>query len=534
MDGVRRALDDPNPLPMLSFVSTLLCVTDLRQRTPFGEPADSGPAGPTREDLVGMFLDVPTPETSALLAVVAELASDDDLLPVRIRRELAARPDIQPTWLTQLSGAQTYRAVRMSHILGDGDNVMLGTRLAGGDEFTCIVYIDHNLGTLVKDAFVIPEPIENIVAGYQAVTDDPDTRWEDIPLADARACLDAAIELAAITLPPFESESWPACRALVEWVTRGLPAGGAEHPRPQWAAEELVELADRFFASPQGAPRDDADHRGLLESILWYGTQYGPGDPLRWSPVRVEILLADWISRKVSAPADYLAKTPDLLRAFIRFTHAEVGLRADLTEDALVAIDRWEPTFQASIRAPRAPAHDLAQRAVDRLARAVGGLAALSRLDDDPLPDEAFQWTGITDGVTERVQEVLDLVDDCCDTMFDVEFRTACRRMLARVSSAGPEIFRRKGRAETAAAAVVWMIGKVNDVFALYAAGPQVNEIMAHFGLKGSVSQRAGVMLQAAGFDCQPYDLALGSPEYLVAARRRHMIVVRDRNRGPD
>lgn len=186
MGDVRRVLEDPNPLSMLSFVSTLLCITDSRQRIPFGEPADSRPAGPSRENLVGMFLDVPTPETSALLAVVAELAGDDDLLPVRIRRELAARPDIEPTWLTQLSRAQTYRAVRMSHILGDGDNVMLGTRLPGGDEFTCIVYIDHNLGTLVKDAFFIPEPIENIVAGYHAVTDDPDTRWEDIPLADAR------------------------------------------------------------------------------------------------------------------------------------------------------------------------------------------------------------------------------------------------------------------------------------------------------------------------------------------------------------
>lgn len=246
----------------------------------------------------------------------------------------------------------------------------------------------------------------------------------------------------------------------------------------------------------------------------------------------MEILLADWIPRKVSAPVDHLAKAPDLLRAFIRFAHAEVGLRSDLTEDALGAIDMWEPTFQESVRTPRPPAPDLAQRAVDRLARAVRGLAALARLDDNPLPDEAFQWAGIPVDVAERVQAVLDLVDDCCDTMFDIEFRTACRRLLARVASAAPEIFRRRGRAETAAAAVVWMIGKANDVFALYVAGPQVNEIMTHFGLKGSASQRAGVMLQAAGFDCQAHDLTLGSPEYLVVARRRNMIAVRDRYRG--
>ncbi|QGK48821.1 hypothetical protein [Mycobacterium intracellulare] len=80
---------------------------------------------------------------------------------------------------------------------------------------------------------------------------------------------------------------------------------------------------DRFFTSPDGARLDDPDRRDLLESLLWYGTDYGPGDPLRWSPVRVEILLDDWIPRKIVAPVRYLAKAPELLRAFIRFAHAE-------------------------------------------------------------------------------------------------------------------------------------------------------------------------------------------------------------------
>jgi hypothetical protein len=48
---------------------------------------------------------------------------------------------------------------------------------------------------------------------------------------------------------------------------------------------------------------------------------------MRWSPVKVEILLDDWIPRKIVAPAEYLAKAPDLLQAFIHFAHEEVGLR---------------------------------------------------------------------------------------------------------------------------------------------------------------------------------------------------------------
>ena len=62
---------------------------------------------------------------------------------------------------------------------------------------------------------------------------------------------------------------------------------------------------------------------------------------------------------------------------------------------------------------------------LDRLARQVGGSAALDVLDDEPLPDEPFQWKGIPDDVVDRVQEVLDLTDRCCDQLLDVECRTA-------------------------------------------------------------------------------------------------------------
>ena len=39
----------------------------------------------------------------------------------------------------------------------------------------------------------------------------------------------------------------------------------------------------------------------MLSSLLWFGSGYGPGDPLRWSPTAVEILMLDWIPRKILA-----------------------------------------------------------------------------------------------------------------------------------------------------------------------------------------------------------------------------------------
>jgi len=305
-----------------------------------------------------------------------------------------------------------------------------------------------------------------------------------------------------------------------------------------------------------GARLDDADRRDLLESLLWYGTDYGPGDPVRWSAVQVEILLADWIARKIVAPAEYLAKATELLRAFVRFAHAEVGLRSDLTDETLAAIDAWEPQYQQTIRSPRpqGPAALLAALGLDtegmpdgsgesesleqsilrRIALDVGDQVQLDRLDDNPLPDEPFRWYGIPDDVTARVHEVLALTDRCCDEMLDVECRTACRRLLAEVASTGPEVFRRKGRAETAAAALVWIVGKANDLFEHRTGGIQVGDLMSHFGLgQSSITPRAATMLRAGGFDGNTYNVQLGSPEYLVSARRRRIIKIRDRYREP-
>ncbi len=513
------------------------------------------------------FLDVERIETSAMLAVVAELAGDDEVLAARIRRELAERDDELPEWLARLGEANVYLAREMVHVLGDGDNINLAVRFADGVELTAVVYIDHNVGTLTKDAFVVPGSIVELEAFMRAKIDDPDTEWRDLDLADARVRITDAIERAAITVPPFETDTWPVCRPIVEWLTRRMPAGGVGYARPTWSEQDQQQLADQFFASPFGAPLDDADHRGLLESVIWFGTDYGPGDPLRWSPVAVEIILEDWIPRKLVADVGYLSKAPELLRAFIRFCHAERGIRADLTGDTLAAVDLYEPDYHDTIRSPRPqgpmallvamgaldpdgpwPVHDLDvdlddldapfefgdHRAFmgELLVDAAGSDEALGALDDWPLPDEDFDWSGIPDDVHERVAEVLELTDGCCDDLLDAEHRTASRRLLARVAVGDPAVFRRRASPATAAAAICWIVGKDNDLFSPVGGHMLVKDLMAHFGLaQGGVSQRAQTFMRAAGFGppARPWDPRLGAPELLVSRRRRRLIELRDK-----
>ncbi len=557
MGDVRRAMAAEHPIHLLALTSSLLAVVDPRRTTGFGAFERQEPAGPSRDELLGTFIDVDRPETSALLAVV-EAFTRDEVERRRLRRILGGRGHTLPPWLEGLGAARAYRAVAQTHVLGDGDNLIVAVALPTGEELCAVVYIDHNLGTVVKDAFVVPEPIDALIAFLQSKNDDPDMAWADLDRADARVRISDAIDAGAITFPPFETDTWPVARPLVEWMIGRLPEGGRGYERPEWPKRARRDLAARFLASPHVPSPPDPDHRDLVEHLIWFGCEYGPGDPLRWSPVAVEILLGDWIPRKIVADVGFLAKAPTVLRAFVRFCDAQRQMRPALTTETLAAIDRWEPDYQATIRSPgpRGPAALLAAMGAldpdgpwampglpstyedvvrDTLRRAVGGADALVALDDEPLPDEPFAWQGIPDDIRAPVADVLALVDRCCDEMLDAEYRTASRRFLARAATGDPAAFRRRARADTAAAAVCWIVGKANDLFRPTGGGRRVKDLTTYFGLPPSAaSQRAHGLLLAAGMGGgYAYgQILLGSPDLLVSSRRRRIIQQRDRSSG--
>ncbi|HSS90020.1 MAG TPA: DUF6398 domain-containing protein [Streptosporangiaceae bacterium] len=549
---VRQRLASGEPLDLLAYVSSLLAAVDPRGESPFERERADGPERATLPTLLESFAEMVLPETTALLATLAELGPDE-LTRARARRALAARPHQLPGWLARLGETSVYGAVESTHVLGDGDSVLLGARLLGY-ELTAVIYIDHNLGTVVKDAFPAPSPISEVVARMRETADDPDVRFGDINLADARARVAEAIEVGAIMFPPLESETWPTSRPLTEWLVRLLPEGGVGYVRPTWSKARKNKLAKRFFGSEFGKPLDDDDRRDLLDQFLWFGTDYGPGDPLRWSPVAVEILLADWIPRKIAASPEYLSAAPPLLRAFIRFCHAERKIRPVLTDETLAAVGEQEPEYQRVIRSPRpqGPMALLAamgmlsgqqpwedgpsgagQYLLDGLAEEVGGQDALDSLDGTPLPDEEFGWDEVPADVRERVGEVLAACDRCCDDLLGAEYRTACRRLLARAAPGLSDMLRKTAKPEAIAAAVCWVIGKGNQRLGQGTGELRVKDLMSYFSLsQSSVSERGYQIMHAAGIKpASTYPaIRLRSPSLLVSARRRRIIELRDRH----
>jgi hypothetical protein len=366
-------------------------------------------------------------------------------------------------------------------------------------------------------------------------TAEPDTEWHALDPADARARIVEGIARAALVVPPFESQTWPASRPLVEWVARQLPEGGTPYVMRQWSDDERDAVAERFLASPFARGFDDDEHHDLLDQIVWFGAGYGVCDPMRWSAVRVEILLLDWIPRRVMAPVPQLALVPNLLRAFIRFAGAELGLRARWIDEAVAAVDDFEPEYLDLLR-ELAPFDD-SELALEWLRDQVGGDEALATLDDEPLPDEPFSWDGIPDDVHERVVEILEECDRCADVLFDAEFRTACRRLLGAVAVADPTIFRRRARSVTAASAICWMVGKANHVLSWYG-GVMVKDMAQHFGIDAqAVNARADTFFRALGLDWRDHlggEVRLHSTAYLTGARRRDIIEERERRTTSD
>jgi len=496
-------------------------------------------------ELIESFIDVDIPETTALLTALAPLVEDRPDAS-SIAEELRLRTHRLPDWLTGLTPLRVIRVMTTTHPFHDGEDVLVEVLTEGGEGFTVVVYIDHNLGTLVKDAFVAPTDIDAVRAILMDEDEDSGVVMGPLDAADARARIEEAADAARQTFPPFESETWPLCRPLVEWVARLLPDGGDGFGAAQWDAAARSDLERRFLSSPH-ADGLDAEQRDLIEPLLWFGCDYGIGEPLNWSPTRVEIFLLDWVPRKLLLDQRELRKIPALLRAFVGFGNAETGLSNDLTAETLQAVDHFEPAYLAAIADPRTrgPFALLADAGIvdtgsdpewdplEYLDQIVGGRDALDALDDSNLPDEAFRWKGIPEEVHPMVAIVLERCDAFCDQWLDAEHRTATRRLLARVAAADPGVFGGPGRADTAAAALCWIIGKANGSFDQRFGrhgSMLVKDLMGWFGLTGSPSNRAARMLRAVGVEDRWFSIwnALGNTDLLVSHERASILEHRE------
>lgn len=206
-------------------------------------------------------------------------------------------------------------------------------------------------------------------------------------------------------------------------------------------------------------------------------------------------------------------------------------------ECAALELGRGKP--EPVVVPPPPPEQPRPERELGWLARLVGGHDVLDHLPVDPLPaDEALELSALPGQLRERVQVISEQVDDVAARLFDDEVRTACRRLLVRAVADEPGLLREPSRDEVVPAAVLWAVGKANDLLGQGRQMP-VSAVTALCGLKSAPTERGkafahavagprGVAFGRLQYGVDPDVLELGSADLLVSRFRRQLVRLRD------
>jgi hypothetical protein len=162
LEALRAGVDSSTPGSLLGIVSLLLSVA---------AGADD-PAG-TLDDLVRSFSGADRVEASAALLAMATLTVDPELRR-RVRREVAERGHVLPRWLAELHHTQPVdRAVEVSTVFRDADELVVGVTVPGGHPLTAVVRVDNELGAVATDGYVVESPLDSVV-DLLSEDDDPE------------------------------------------------------------------------------------------------------------------------------------------------------------------------------------------------------------------------------------------------------------------------------------------------------------------------------------------------------------------------
>lgn len=461
---------------LLEFVSALLesCASRLGP--------DLRPT--TREinatDLLHSFVDTEIPELVALARAGNVLRPDHEL---DSRIEALGPPPSTPSWLATLGDVGLDGTHMQGHLLGDGENILVGWCWPSGEAATLVAYIDHHMGGLVKDAFILPDHLDSLIGMFASLGDEEGMFDQAIAPADAKVRLVEALDIYDRTIGMPDTETWPMARPLLTWLVGLLPDGGAATTKSEWSESARKSLVADFLTSAHGSipGLTPGTIDELLEPVIWFACDYGPGDPLRWSPTRVEILISDWYPRKVvGLPKHLLRRLPDVLAGFIRFAHERAEIPDRYTIEALEAVDRWAPALtdqsylpaDFELRIPDDPDSNNVDEGLDdprsdddlddlvidleqTLIDLVGGPEAYAHLDDQPLPDAPFDWSLVPTDLHESTAATLAELDPWAEELFDLEVRTMARAVLAQVVATDPATFTRSSDTAGLAAAIL-------------------------------------------------------------------------------
>ena len=287
-----------------------------------------------------MFLDSSDPRLHVLAWTVARLLPDSRL---HHAVDAALDPGTVPPWLLPLADAEVVAAWQTTDPLRDSTDIVVSLRV-GETDLTVIGLVDFNSDGALKDGFVVPAPLTAVQEALSASGETGMETWDLAP-ADARTWLSDAIAVGRTVEPPFESDSWPQARPLVEWALRLCPPGGQGWVRREWTRRTSRRWSPSSPAAPEGAVVADRADRAVLVDALHGLARDTSADPELISAVRIELGLGFLWPTTLHHDLDTLLGLPDLLGPYVRWAHGSRGIPADDTDQALAAIAHFRAAY---------------------------------------------------------------------------------------------------------------------------------------------------------------------------------------------
>ena len=270
---------------------------------------------------------------------------------------LVARGVPGPSWFGELGRSESVAAELMyEEAFDDGVTVFIEFALSRGERHTVGIYIDHNMGGLVKDAFIAGPLIEVCSKLRPRAHNGVGLALRELDLAEARARVEAALYMLDHTYEPAVDEDVRALRALIDARIRLLPEG-FELPEDyeEVSVEERERLIADFLASPEGNRwQGDAHAEDVVSTAIWFGADYNHGGALRWSAVVVEIFMTSWLARKVAREPVFFERVAEVLPDWVRYAARMRGVPTAPLEEAVGAVREFRGEMLETVNDPEA------------------------------------------------------------------------------------------------------------------------------------------------------------------------------------
>jgi hypothetical protein len=309
-------------------------------------------AAAVREFVGGFLAETARRKTAAAAAIRLVFAA---LVPDAPRSPQVGPAAAPPAWASHLGQVRLTGTFSYGDVFGDQTSYVATFAYddgqAGGPEHAVVALVDHNIG-IAKDIFV-GGPAGVVVGQIRELCARDELTWfAEIEPQRMRAEVARHLEITDSLESLPGDGSLATDRTLIGARLALLPSGTDAAPAPLDAVGRRALVAD-FLAAPEAADAgldklDESAELSLnfsLSLLLDHAETFPDADPLRWSPVMVQLFLLDWVHRRAVLDDSDAAMLPRALRAWVAYAARRRSVPPAAAAQTLAAVDELTPEF---------------------------------------------------------------------------------------------------------------------------------------------------------------------------------------------